>query len=219
MWFPASKHGKYRTCGEICAEIRLGTARQKRERNCKTCGEQFLPRAMQLKRGQGLFCSIKCNTHGKAAILTKESRMKGAAAWSAKHAISPIVKSGDLNPCWKGGKEARREAMNAYSRKYLKEWRRENPERVREQGVRRKHRKHGRLPKGTVEKIGTLQRWRCAICATSITEGKFHLDHIVPLARGGKHEKTNVQLLCATCNVRKSAKDPIQYMQERGFLL
>jgi hypothetical protein len=29
----------------------------------------------------------------------------------------------------------------------------------------------------------------------------------------------NVQLLCPPCNLKKHAKDPIQFMQERGFLL
>ena len=30
---------------------------------------------------------------------------------------------------------------------------------------------------------------------------------------------TNIQLLRATCNTSKGAKDPIEFMQSRGFLL
>jgi hypothetical protein len=33
------------------------------------------------------------------------------------------------------------------------------------------------------------------------------------------HTDFNVQLLCATCNLNKNAKDPIDFMQSRGFLL
>ncbi|WP_371824720.1 HNH endonuclease [Paracoccus sp. MA] len=32
-------------------------------------------------------------------------------------------------------------------------------------------------------------------------------DHIVPLARFGANDITNIQLLCEPCNLKKSAKD------------
>jgi len=34
--------------------------------------------------------------------------------------------------------------------------------------------------------------------------GKFHVDHIVPLSKGGGDELENLQFLCAQCNLRKS---------------
>ena len=48
---------------------------------------------------------------------------------------------------------------------------------------------------------------------------RIGIDHIVPLAKGGSDGPENIQLLCAHCNRRKSAKDPIVFMQENGFLL
>jgi 5-methylcytosine-specific restriction endonuclease McrA len=74
------------------------------------------------------------------------------------------------------------------------------------------------LPRGFIAKLFLLQRKKCTICRRSIEAG-YHVDHITALAKGGKHEPWNIQLLCATCNVRKSAKDPIEYMQSRGYLL
>ena len=76
----------------------------------------------------------------------------------------------------------------------------------------------GRLPRGTIKRIGELQRWLCPACQVDILSG-YHMDHIVALANGGKHEPTNIQLLCGPCNLRKAAKDPIEFMQEMGFLL
>jgi 5-methylcytosine-specific restriction endonuclease McrA len=45
------------------------------------------------------------------------------------------------------------------------------------------------------------------------------LDHIIPLARGGKNEYRNMQVTCPTCNRQKHSKDPIEFMQSRGYLL
>jgi 5-methylcytosine-specific restriction endonuclease McrA len=37
---------------------------------------------------------------------------------------------------------------------------------------------------------------------------QFHVDHIMPLARGGKHHPSNLQLLPAKINLRKKARIP-----------
>lgn len=48
-----------------------------------------------------------------------------------------------------------------------------------------------------------LYRWQCLACGEteSIT-----MDHIVPLSRGGRHEPSNIQPLCKSCNSRKHAR-------------
>ncbi len=107
-----------------------------------------------------------------------------------------------------------RPGMAARTRAYRKA----NPHKVREFSQRRSGRKTGRLPRGFVAKLLALQRGRCAVCRISISK-KYHVDHITALAKGGKHAPENIQLLCPTCNLRKSAKDPIDFMQSRGFLL
>lgn len=38
------------------------------------------------------------------------------------------------------------------------------------------------------------------------TEGPFHIDHIVPVSRGGSNHDENLCVACAPCNLRKSAK-------------
>lgn len=42
----------------------------------------------------------------------------------------------------------------------------------------------------------------CGICKQFI-EGDFHVDHVVPLARGGLHGYVNVQPAHPLCNLRK----------------
>lgn len=33
-----------------------------------------------------------------------------------------------------------------------------------------------------------------------------HIDHVIPLSRGGNNEESNLQLLCAACNLKKADK-------------
>jgi 5-methylcytosine-specific restriction endonuclease McrA len=42
-----------------------------------------------------------------------------------------------------------------------------------------------------------------------------HLDHVVPLARGGAHVLGNLLPACADCNLEKSARDPYEFLAER----
>ena len=72
----------------------------------------------------------------------------------------------------------------------------------------------------TAEAVSAMlesQRGRCASCKTGIRDG-YHMDHIMPLARGGPSTLENLQLLCAPCNWSKNAKDPYEFAMERGRL-
>lgn len=102
-----------------------------------------------------------------------------------------------------------------------KAWYRENYQKVLTYGHNRRARKKGnggRLSPDIAERLYKLQRGKCACCGKPLGED-YHLDHRIPLARGGKNENTNMQLLRQQCNNQKHAKDPIEFMQERGYLL
>lgn len=64
----------------------------------------------------------------------------------------------------------------------------------------------------------SLQKNKCAICSVSVAGG-YHIDHVIPLSKGGVNDKSNLQILCAPCNRSKGAKDPIEFMQSLGKLL
>jgi len=44
----------------------------------------------------------------------------------------------------------------------------------------------------------------CGICGTTVY-GEFHVDHRIPLAKGGEHSYANVQVAHPTCNLTKGA--------------
>lgn len=53
----------------------------------------------------------------------------------------------------------------------------------------------------------------CGYCKA--TCGPFHLDHIIPVSRGGKSVADNLIVACAPCNLAKSARTP----EEMGWKL
>ncbi len=59
-----------------------------------------------------------------------------------------------------------------------------------------------------------LQDAQCIYCLADLRVVGIHMDHIMPLALGGAHEDSNIQLLCPTCNCRKNAKHPDTFRKE-----
>jgi len=122
--------------------------------------------------------------------------------------------------------------VNAWSTEYrlanpekaalaIKAWNKANPERLRVNDHNARARRKaapGRLSPGLTKKLLKLQKGRCACCKLPLGDD-FHLDNITPIARGGANADGNMQLLRAVCNLKKSAKDPIDYMQSKGFLI
>ncbi len=49
--------------------------------------------------------------------------------------------------------------------------------------------------------------FKCSICGASAAEGaRLHVDHILPIAKGGKSTPQNLRTLCERCNIGKSSK-------------
>lgn len=47
----------------------------------------------------------------------------------------------------------------------------------------------------------------CQICGITVKDGtKLHVDHIIPVSKGGKTVMSNLQTLCERCNIGKSNK-------------
>lgn len=55
----------------------------------------------------------------------------------------------------------------------------------------------------------------CHWCGIDCAE-RFHIDHYMPLSKGGAHEITNLVIACPPCNMSKQAKDPVQFAAERA---
>ncbi len=57
------------------------------------------------------------------------------------------------------------------------------------------------------QSIASANDYKCNICRTDLVEREFQIDHIVPLAIGGKNSIDNLQPLCKNCHKRKTANE------------
>lgn len=109
--------------------------------------------------------------------------------------------------------------VNNIERKLVREkqYRKDNPEKfVNAKAIRRIRVGFDKLPYGTIPKQFAKQNGKCACCG--VTLDKYHVDHIMPLALGGRNIAENIQLLTPRCNLRKSAKHPDVWKAEKGLL-
>lgn len=101
-------------------------------------------------------------------------------------------------------------------------WRIENPEKVRALHRNRKARKrnNGGSHRGAdILDILRMQKSKCAYCRILLKNKMYHVDHIIPLSKGGGNGRRNLQILCAPCNLSKSKLDPLDFMRKKGKLL
>lgn len=98
---------------------------------------------------------------------------------------------------------------------YNQNWRAANRKGVLASARRRKARNRnaeGRLTAADIKRQYQAQRGKCHWC--SIKVGKnYHVDHIVPLARGGSNWPENIVIACPSCNQSKGSKLPHEWPQ------
>jgi 5-methylcytosine-specific restriction endonuclease McrA len=59
---------------------------------------------------------------------------------------------------------------------------------------------------------------KCYWC-NKMLNGKYHIDHYIPLSKGGLHKLDNLVISCAFCNLSKNNKDPLEFAHKIGRLL
>lgn len=121
------------------------------------------------------------------------------------------------------GRAAKRAARRRYYAEHRdhileqrRRYRKANPDKAR--AYRRKRRALKKSQLGLWEddafierQLWLYQRGRCYYCQAPISEPfqsprTFHLDHVIPLSRGGEHCVSNVVLACCACNLNKGTK-------------
>ena len=133
------------------------------------------------------------------------------AAADKKWAENNREKSREIKQRWKDNNpEKVKEMSKNYCLSHVeersqknKQWRLDNPEKHR----LKEHRRRARIRQNGVflvsdKEIKNLLSKPCFYCG----EKSMHIDHIVPLSRGGNHSIGNIVQACAHCNLSKNAK-------------
>lgn len=144
--------------------------------DCPICGEPFLAKIRV--KGRDTFCSKSC------------------------------ARQGDLNPAWKGGVTANPEYRRRVSREYYKKSGKYEKRKVAyyEATARRRATLRQQFPSNAnKEKIKQIY-WICSRLNAGVPWTPFHVDHIIPLSKGGLHHEDNLQILPAFENLRKGSK-------------
>lgn len=100
-------------------------------------------------------------------------------------------------------------------------WRESNEDLMAIYDRKRRAKRRGAAGNHTAKELSNLfekQKGLCANCRKSL-KTSYHVDHVLPLALGGSHWITNIQLLCPPCNQRKGAKHPIDFARLEGRLV
>lgn len=185
-----------------------------------------------------LFLCVTCKEHKEKAMFSKDKSKKNGVSSTCR--ICSALRSSkwrkenreqflqNIRDWYERNKEKvqianrkwakeNKELMKAYNKK----WAAKNKEYITDIVHRRRARikgTGGSLSKGFIKSLYKLQRGKCACCGVDLN-GKYHMDHIMPLALGGSHIDSNIQLLAPACNLKKNRKHPIDYMQSKGYLL
>lgn len=98
----------------------------------------------------------------------------------------------------------------------MKLWRAANPGYHRDWDSRRRAEKYGavaRLTPRDIERLFWFQDGHCHYCAGPLGSD-YHIDHMLPLSRGGQHTPENVCLACRACNFRKHTQTAEEFLAE-----
>lgn len=72
----------------------------------------------------------------------------------------------------------------------------------------------------------TVEGWRrivaawgnqCAYCCVSGDDESLHMDHVIPVAAGGRTDTRNIVPACKRCNTSKLNRDPEDWLGEEWF--
>ncbi|MBZ6088975.1 HNH endonuclease [Streptomyces olivaceus] len=160
-------------------------------------------------RGRCRACDVETKAAYHAERRDDPEYRASNAARSARWRAENLDKARAKSARWRAENPDKERASSA-------RWTRENPDKARAKSARYRARKVA----ATVEDFSAedlLDYWDaigaydCVFCGADAE----HVEHFIPLARGGAHSLANQFPACARCNLAKGAADPYRWVADR----
>jgi 5-methylcytosine-specific restriction endonuclease McrA len=106
-----------------------------------------------------------------------------------------------------------------YRRDYNRTWRSKNEHRIRHYSSKRRILLQAeadvnlQVMQDFISAMKSKRYGRCYYCEKKVLTSKMHLDHIVPLSKGGQHRVENLCFTCPHCNLTKHDKSIGQWIK------
>jgi 5-methylcytosine-specific restriction endonuclease McrA len=202
----------YKTCSK-CQQLLLTTCFNKFSRGkdglsawCKECNKKY-QKAHQAKNAETYKAKAKIyRQDNKAKLkeanrkyyeLNKESRLARNAEWRLVNADRK--KLSDKN--WQKNNPEKRKQIAAT-------WFRNHPDKASlNRQIRRARLKNAKFFEVTSKDIAKIMAGNCIYCGAY----SEHVDHVIPLSRGGQHSVGNLVPSCQKCNLSKNNKTIMEW--------
>lgn len=142
-------------------------------------------------------------------ILHREERLEYAKRYRLKNKAKISVRD-------KLYKKNNREKVNLWTRLYRKKlgklWKKEQNLNRRSKNGRRTLRITQMVYEDNIKRYGTRTRY---LCLEPIQFGNDHLEHKIPLSRGGNNEYHNLAVSCQRCNLSKGNRLVEEYSKSK----
>jgi 5-methylcytosine-specific restriction endonuclease McrA len=185
----------------------------------------IIKRSVAIKIGLVRYFTGKPCPHGHITNrITKEGSCVECVAIKAK---SNSKKEYDRNRYINNSDAIKEKRLNSYylnknkENSYTKFYARNNPDKIRiiKSNYKFKRRALEKTGASTKElKIWLSKQHKICYWCNKKCDDDFHIDHYLPLSKGGLHKIENLVISCPTCNLTKSAKDPYEYALTVGRL-
>jgi len=190
-------------------------------KQCKRCFANKLLSEMYIIKGKPIGVCRECKLIEKLKY-----REKNREALAAKQRLYKEKNYDKIMEYRKNNKElaaktfAKWQLANKERRiEYAKAYREANPDkRKAAYAAWRAAKKHngGSYTKQDVENLMLWQNKQCYYCDDELLD--YHVDHYIPLSKGGKNDNTNIVLACPLCNLRKNDRMPEDWQGPFAYL-
>jgi len=213
-----SKRPGYRTRAEMDA------ARDAPTRRCKACGEElpatsefFVTVRNKEKGWSGLATECRDCRNKRFGPYYEENREELIARATAQtNARRQTPEGREKERVWARDGARRRSAdpkKRARKTRVQRAYNKKNPEVFMASRAKRRARlleAEGAYTATDVRKQYAKQRGRCFWCKEEVGDD-YHVDHYVPLSRGGSNWPSNIRIACSSCNLSKHDKLPEEF--------